>query len=134
MSPPIQELTSEGFDLQFGANVVGPYLLTRLLLPLLISTASQEGIAKILNTSSLGHMGVKGPEAPINWSTLRPGCPGKSENEKGDGEKLRRKLGPDQLYYQSKCVGNLLSLDSDEVGCISVRSYLLSLGQYLGLK
>ena len=88
--------------MQFGTNVVGPYLLTRLLMPLLINAASQSGLARIVNTSSLGHMAIKGD--PINWSTLRPDETSPNKDEWSEGEKLRRKLGPDQLYYQSKCV------------------------------
>ena len=39
MLPPIEQLTADGYDLQFGTNVLGHYYLTTLLLPTLISTA-----------------------------------------------------------------------------------------------
>lgn len=80
----------------FGTNVVGPYLFTTLLMPVLEATSAETGEARIVNTSSLGHMAA--PKPCISWETLGP-----FENAP-EGEKKRRKLGPDVLYYQSKCV------------------------------
>ena len=96
MSPPIDELTQEGYDMTFGTNVVGPFLFTTLLMPVLQATAAETGDVRIVNTSSLGHMAA--PKPCIAWETLKPG----EKDEEGD--KRRRKLGPDVLYYQSKCV------------------------------
>jgi retinol dehydrogenase-12 len=52
MVPPIEQLTADGYDLQFGTNVVGPFYFTKLLLPTLLSTAknSPDGHARILAT------------------------------------------------------------------------------------
>ena len=50
MAPPYQ-LTSDGFELQFGVNYLGHFLLTNLLLPRL--NAASEG--RIVNVSSMGH-------------------------------------------------------------------------------
>lgn len=51
--------TAEGIELQFGANHVGPFLLTCLLLPLLEKAASAPGAVagatRIVNLSSHGH-------------------------------------------------------------------------------
>lgn len=96
MSPPIDELSNEGFDLQFGTNVIGPFLFTKLLLPLLQAASSETGDSRIIFTSSLGHAAMS--KEVIIWETLKPG-------ERGSpGNKKRRGLGPDKLYYQSKCV------------------------------
>jgi len=95
MSPPIDQLTQEGYDMTFGTNVVGPYLFTTLLLPVLLATAAETGEARIVNTSSLGHMAA--PKPCISWETLGP------FDNAPEGDKKRRKLGPDVLYYQSKC-------------------------------
>ena len=104
MAPPIDALTSDGYDLQFGTNVLGHYLFTTLLLPLLRAASVQTPTspARVVTTSSLGHRaGVKGA---IVWETLKPG-------EKGSvGDRARRKLGEDGLYYQSKSVSGFLLL------------------------
>ncbi|KAG6328050.1 hypothetical protein ID866_11039, partial [Astraeus odoratus] len=38
--PPVGLLTEDGYDLQFGTNTLGHFYFTKLLLPILISTAS----------------------------------------------------------------------------------------------
>ena len=82
--------------MQFGTNVVGHFLFTQLVLPLLLKAAETTGDARVVHVSSLGHAAA--PKEYIAWETLKPG-------EKGSpGDKKRRALGPDDLYYQSKCV------------------------------
>jgi NAD(P)-dependent dehydrogenase (short-subunit alcohol dehydrogenase family) len=39
MFPPKGSKTSQGHDLQFGTNMLGPYLLTKLLIPVMVETA-----------------------------------------------------------------------------------------------
>ncbi|KAN0080033.1 hypothetical protein V8E55_009599 [Tylopilus felleus] len=58
MEPPIDMLTDDGYDLTFGTNVLGHFYLTKLLLPILISTAksSPEGTVRVVNTSSVAHL------------------------------------------------------------------------------
>ncbi|KAL0059084.1 short-chain alcohol dehydrogenase [Marasmius tenuissimus] len=58
MIPPFEKLTAQGFDLQFGTNVMGPYLFTKRLLPLLMqgSQSSSDHKARIVNTSSSAQM------------------------------------------------------------------------------
>ena len=57
MHPPVDRVTDDGYDLQFGTNVLGHFYLTKLLLPILISTAksSSEGTVRVVNTASLAH-------------------------------------------------------------------------------
>lgn len=100
MSPPIDKLTTEGYDMQFGTNVVGPFLFTQLVLPLLIKAAEAPGgDARVVHTSSLGHAAA--PKEYITWETLKPGENGSA------GDKKRREMGTDALYYQSKCVSGV---------------------------
>lgn len=91
MVPPIEQLTTDGYDLQFGTNVVGPFYFTRLLLPTLISTAknSPDGHARILATASSAHLFTA-----LNFDTFKDGP-------------TRLSTSPDILYAQSK-VGNII--------------------------
>ena len=57
-SPPVDQLTKDGYDLQWGTNVLGHFYFTKLLLPLLLSTAERapKGSVRVINTSSNGHL------------------------------------------------------------------------------
>lgn len=57
--PIRQQFTQEGFELQFGGNYLGPFLLTHLLMPLLQVSADAggpgQGDARIVHLSSIAH-------------------------------------------------------------------------------
>ncbi|MCJ1467214.1 hypothetical protein MMC07_005837 [Pseudocyphellaria aurata] len=56
--------TDDGYELQFGTNYMGHALLTKLLLPTLLSTAETgESDVRIINVSSAGH--ILAPRAGI---------------------------------------------------------------------
>ncbi|KAJ7659295.1 NAD(P)-binding protein [Mycena polygramma] len=86
MASPNALLTHEGYDLQFGVNVLGHFYLTQLLLPCLIAGAksSPDQVARIVNTSSQTHILGK-----INFDALTD-------------TPTRSKMSPDDLYAQSK--------------------------------
>lgn len=110
MVPPIRDITAQGYDLQFGTNVLGaiycsyvsqlPQLIersyfaghfyfTKLLLPALLagSKSSPDGWARVVNTSSaMAGLGKK-----INFKTLT------------DTPERKKKIAW-QLYGQSKLV------------------------------
>lgn len=88
MIPPIEQLTADGYDLQFGTNCLGHFYLTKKLLPMMIESAKADPAfkARVVNTSSSGHM-----FHTLDFDTLR------------DGRK-RKKLGTQMLYCQSKFV------------------------------
>ncbi|MGH2891078.1 MAG: SDR family NAD(P)-dependent oxidoreductase [Solirubrobacteraceae bacterium] len=58
-------LTASGFEMAFGTNHVGPFLLTSLLIDRLRASAP----ARVVNIASDAHMGAKG----IDWEAVR--CP-----------------------------------------------------------
>ncbi|KAJ6541978.1 NAD(P)-binding protein [Mycena vulgaris] len=86
MASPNALLTHEGYDLQFGVNVLGHFYLTQLLLPCLIAGAksSPDHVARIVNTSSQTHI-----LGNIDFASLQDGP-------------IRSKMSPDDLYAQSK--------------------------------
>ncbi|KAF2745808.1 retinol dehydrogenase 12 [Sporormia fimetaria CBS 119925] len=52
-------LTSDGYEIQLGTNHMGHALLTKLLLPTMLSTAQLPGSdVRIVNVSSMGHYGA----------------------------------------------------------------------------
>lgn len=108
MYPPVDRLTADGYDLQFGTNVIGKspaissqsippitplhssghYYFTKLLLPMMIATAktTPDGKARIVNTSSSGHV-----FGSLDFDTFK------------DSPK-RRTFDSNSLYCQSKFV------------------------------
>jgi NAD(P)-dependent dehydrogenase (short-subunit alcohol dehydrogenase family) len=57
-----RKVTEDGFEYTFGVNYLGPYLFTRLLVPLLESSAG----SRIVNVSSETHRSI----ASIDWDAL----------------------------------------------------------------
>ncbi|KAH9942254.1 NAD(P)-binding protein [Epithele typhae] len=87
MFPPVEQLTADGYDLQFGTNVLGHFYFTQLLIPLLLTGAStsSDRHSRVINISSMAHSFASG----IDFDTLQ------------DHPK-RMKLGNQKLHYQSK--------------------------------
>ncbi|KAF8595287.1 NAD-binding protein [Ceratobasidium sp. AG-I] len=100
MFPPVEQRTADGYDLQFGTNVLGHYFFTTLLLPTLIHTAKNSplanGHARVVNTSSSAVYFV--PKTGILWDILG--------NDQASVDACK-KLGTQGLYAQSK-LGNVL--------------------------
>jgi NAD(P)-dependent dehydrogenase (short-subunit alcohol dehydrogenase family) len=60
--------TVDGFESTFGVNHLGPYLLTRLLLPSLVEGST----SRIINVSSEAHRGSEGLDfSDLQWSSRR---------------------------------------------------------------
>ncbi|KAI5892224.1 NAD(P)-binding protein [Schizophyllum commune H4-8] len=93
MLTPVEKLTAQGYDMQFGTNVLGHFYLTKLLLPIMQSTAAAIGIpARVIVTSSLMHWFAD----KIDYGLLI-----------GENEKKRKCAGTTYLYSLSK-LGNVL--------------------------
>ncbi|KAJ7170001.1 hypothetical protein C8R46DRAFT_220507 [Mycena filopes] len=92
MNTPIDQLTKQGFDMQFGTNVIGHYLLTKRLLPLLLTAAksSPDKKARVVHQSSSAQMFVD----TINLDALTD-------------VPARKKLGSAKMYMESK-LGNVV--------------------------
>ncbi len=63
----VRGVTKDGFELAFGTNHLGHYLLTRLLLDRLRASARPGAPARIVNVSSDAHYSAKG----IDWNAVR---------------------------------------------------------------
>lgn len=92
MIPPIDMVTDDGYDLQFGTNVLGHFYFTKLVLPTLLSTAktSSDGTARVVNTASNGHW-----FGNLKYDTMKDGP-------------QRKKETPWKLYGQSKTVSRVV--------------------------
>ncbi|KII90965.1 hypothetical protein PLICRDRAFT_39550 [Plicaturopsis crispa FD-325 SS-3] len=86
MAPPVEQTTVDGYDLQFGTNVLGHFYLTKLLMPALLAAAktSPQHVARIITTSSFGHIFYG-----LNFATFKDGP-------------ARRRFPTESLYAQSK--------------------------------
>lgn len=86
MVPPIDQLTAQKFDLQFGTNVLGHLLLIRLFYPLLVSTSTPADPSRVVwVASSIQYL--FDPPIKYDWIT---------------DTDVRRKQRPWSLYGQSK--------------------------------
>ncbi|KZV64898.1 NAD-P-binding protein [Peniophora sp. CONT] len=85
-------LTAQGYDDQFGVNVLGHFFLTKLLMPALLAA----GHARVVNLSSNAH-DMKSWKTGLAWDTL----------ERGEANEKARKREARYLYSQSK-LGNVL--------------------------
>lgn len=72
---PKDALTAQGYDMEFGTNVIGTYFLTKLLRPTLEAAAAASGKpARIVNTSSYLHVNsIPGSKTGIEFVTIKGG-------------------------------------------------------------
>ncbi|TFY71120.1 hypothetical protein EVG20_g1896 [Dentipellis fragilis] len=86
MACPMDELSKQGYDLQFATNVMGHFFLTELLMPALRAAASSatDKKARVITTSAAANYLYT-----INWDSFKDG-------------RARRAMDINELYYQSK--------------------------------
>ncbi|KAL0564314.1 hypothetical protein V5O48_017732, partial [Marasmius crinis-equi] len=73
MMPPIQTITADGYDQQFGVNVIGHFYFTKLLLPELITAKH----ARIVNVTSGGHLLFR---TDLDYETFKD-CPKRQKTD-----------------------------------------------------
>ncbi|KAG2121877.1 hypothetical protein DEU56DRAFT_90952 [Suillus clintonianus] len=95
MASPVELVTADGYDLQFGTNVLGHYYFTKLLLPILTSTAksTSEGNVRVVNVASCAHL-----FGGLDFNTFKDGP-------------ARKKCSTAGLYNQSKFGNVVLALE-----------------------
>ncbi|EJF56822.1 NAD(P)-binding protein [Dichomitus squalens LYAD-421 SS1] len=91
MAPPIEQVTADGYDMQWGTNVVGHYYFTVLLLPALLAgvKSSPDHHARVITTAS-----SRAYSHTLHWETFKD-------------TPERRKTSRVGLYPQSK-FGNVV--------------------------
>lgn len=96
MTPPAGSLTHQSHELQLGTNVLGPWLFTTLLTPLLLKTASTSPAGSVRVTWAASLATMFSPTNGLAWS---------------DSTKTTPKLHGDRVtdYAQSKAANVLLS-------------------------
>ncbi|KAK0244718.1 hypothetical protein EDD85DRAFT_809353 [Armillaria nabsnona] len=97
MEPDISELTVEGYDLTIGVNVLGHFYFTKLLLPALLAVAqNSDGTikARVVNTASV----ATELNSKLDYEAFKDGP-------------VRRKLGTEPMYYQSKFANLVFSTE-----------------------
>ena len=93
MAPPKHRQTADGFELQFGTNVLGHFALTGLLLPALQQAAAQTSEApRIVTIASIAHK-----RGRLNFDDLQ----------------YKQNYGPMKSYQQSKLANLMLALEMD---------------------
>ncbi|KAF7312726.1 hypothetical protein MIND_00287500 [Mycena indigotica] len=101
MIPPTEQLTAQGYDLQFGTNTLGHYFFTELLLPALTAShAHTSQPARVIHTTSDAHTGAAKRE--VLFDSLKDG-PKRNALIK----KWGRLKAPWTLYGSSK-LGNIV--------------------------
>ena len=63
MAPPVRHETADGFELQLGSNVLGPFALTLRLLPALLTAPAPRVVTMSSGTASMGRIDFD----DLNW-------------------------------------------------------------------
>jgi len=93
MAPPKRLQTADGFEMQFGTNVLGHFALTGLLLPALQQAAAESATApRIITIASIAHK-----RGRLNFDDLQG----------------RQNYSPMKAYQQSKLANLMLALEMD---------------------
>ncbi|PIL31377.1 hypothetical protein GSI_06077 [Ganoderma sinense ZZ0214-1] len=96
MFPPIDEVTADGYDLQFGTNVIGHHYFTKLLLPALLAgkESSPDHHTRVVTTSSAASY-----LSPLYWDTFKDGP-------------ARRQKSTSTMYNQSKLANAIVARET----------------------
>ncbi|KAJ3997375.1 NAD(P)-binding protein [Lentinula boryana] len=95
MTPPIEQITAQGYDLQFGVNALSHFFFIQKLLPLLKATSNSLAETRIVWVASSAQFYFKNP--PVNYENLTD-------------TPSRKKLGRQGLYTQSKFITVMLGI------------------------
>ncbi|KAF2457557.1 hypothetical protein BDY21DRAFT_363828 [Lineolata rhizophorae] len=73
MIPPDNSYTTQGYELQYGTNALGPFVFQHFLTPLVVKTAALAGVkpnaTRIIWVSAAAHRGAPKPDG-VNWDDV----------------------------------------------------------------
>ncbi|KAJ7636676.1 NAD-P-binding protein, partial [Roridomyces roridus] len=102
MGTPLETLTAQGLDIQFGTNVLGHFFFTELLLPALTKSFQQNQVpACVINTTSMVY--TMAPGSGVEFASVKGGS-----DRDAWIKKTGKFMAPWRLYGQSK-IGNVLA-------------------------
>ncbi|KAJ7626601.1 NAD-P-binding protein [Mycena polygramma] len=104
------KLTVDNLESQMATNHVGPFLLTKLLVPKLLATRTAQYTPRVVFVSALGHGFCDG----VNFSTL----------EKPDAESYESL----NTYFQTKCTNILMAIELSKRSRGQINAYSLHPG------
>jgi retinol dehydrogenase 12 len=99
MNVPNGSKTKQGYELHWGTNVVAHFLMNKLLMPILLSTAqvAPKGSVRAVWVSSDGHINLSPKPDGIDWNDISKKKPDGWKGEKGS-----------MTYYGQSKVGDVL--------------------------
>ena len=121
MNTPAGSRTRQGYEIQWGTNVVAHFVINKLLMPILLSTAqvAQKGSVRSVWVSSDGHVYYSPKPDGIDWNDITTKKP---DGWKGDMSAMK-------YYGQSKAGDVILSKEAaaryGEQGVVSVVRFIL---------
>lgn len=96
MTPPVGSKTEQGYELQWGTNVMGPWLFTHFLTPLLAKTAASSPAGSVRVTWAASLATMFSPKGGVAW-------------DKNEGPKIHGN--PPVDYAQTKAANAMLALE-----------------------
>ncbi|KAE8441056.1 hypothetical protein EG329_005918 [Mollisiaceae sp. DMI_Dod_QoI] len=134
LNVPTYTATAEGIETHFGTNHIGLFLLTNLLLPLVLSSASSNspGSTRIVNLTSAGHRLSPIRFSDYNFQKIYTELPEEEQPPKGLPPQLlsdKEPYNPYIAYGQSKTANILFSVSLNEgLGAKGVGSFAVHPG------
>ncbi|KAG9686743.1 NAD(P)-binding protein, partial [Aureobasidium melanogenum] len=147
MTPPSGSKTAQGYELQMGTNVLGSFLLTKLLLPIIEKTAasSPAGSTRVTFAGSLA-VDLMSPTGGVAWTDGEPTVHGSQQANYGQSKAgnallasaLRRRYAKSGIISNAWNPGNLKSelqrhQSSVQAMLIGMITYPVYLGAYTEL-
>ncbi|KAL4795298.1 short chain dehydrogenase [Aspergillus venezuelensis] len=122
-------LTKEGYEIQFGTNVLGPALFTQLLLPILRETAKINPQARMVMLSSASH--TQAPSDAYDFDELRTTAPKRHTTNRYTTSKLANIHYAKALAERESARGSGVKIIPVHPGMVATNLHQESTGTFL---